>query len=77
MVQLAGTIGMRTNMTGRLQVTHGGMPLDERLAQIEKELQELQAKQQQDHAALHTRIEGMGEEVKETWERLEIERSTG
>ena len=50
------------------------MPTDERLDKIEGELQDLQAKQAEDHATLEHRIEGVSAEAKAAEERREAER---
>jgi len=72
--QLAGSIGITANLSGRLSFRRSGLSADERFDALEGELQDLQAKQRQDHDTLQRKIDGLNEAVGTAADRLESER---
>lgn len=72
--QMAGTATARAGGTGRLSTSRSGMPVDERLDLIERDINELRAEQRETHEALHRRIDGVGAALEAATERLESER---
>lgn len=72
--QASARISGAGGMSARGHVVRKGQPVEKRLDEIELEVQELQAKQEDDREALQRRIDGVSEEVKAEAGRLETER---
>jgi hypothetical protein len=73
--KVSARLSAEGGMRARAHVVRKGQPLEQRLDEIERELHELQAQQEDDHEALQRKIDGVSDEVKAEADRLESERT--
>lgn len=72
--QLAGSIGMKTEMRGRLSFRRGGLSTEERFDALEDEVQRHRAEQADENRQLERKIEGVEESVEAVSTQLENDR---